>query len=83
MVMATTIGMSVFTGVMLSTYTGFRIAWGSCPRYDTIDDFDAAAFKGIWYELQRDSAIPFEDGECVTAQYGDNEKPSKIRVTNT
>ena len=24
---------------------------------------------GVWYEIYRDSAIPFESGECVTAKY--------------
>ena len=83
MVMATTISMSVFTGLSLSTYLGFRIGLGTCSRYEPIEDFDAARFKGVWYELQRDSEISFEDGECVTAQYGDTDSEAKIRVTNT
>ena len=46
-----TIAMSVATGVFFSTYFGLRIAIGSCPTYEPIEDFDAENFKGIWYEM--------------------------------
>ena len=78
-----TIAMSVATGVFFSTYVGLRVALGSCPTYEPIEDFNAEDFKGIWYEMQRDKSIQFETGECITAQYGDTEDAAKISVENT
>ena len=77
-----TIAMSVATGVFFSTYVGLRIAIGSCPTYEPIEDFDAENFKGIWYEMQRDKSF-FATGECITAEYGDTEDAAKISVKNT
>ena len=77
------IGMSVATGFFFSTYVGLRIAIGSCPTYEPIEDFYAESYKGIWYEMQRDKSIPFETGDCVTVQYEDTNDPAKISVENT
>ena len=74
--------MTIFTGTMIAGYTTLSlISGGSCPAYDPLDDFDVEAFKGVWYELQRDKDITFESGECVTAQYEDDERG--VSVENT
>ena len=66
--------MAGFTVLMLGGYIAIRSTTGVCSHYEPIEDFDVERFKGIWYELQRDSSIMFESGECVTAQYGDRER---------
>ena len=77
----TVIIMSIFTGIMFLGYIVLRTTVGSCPRFDPLDSIDVEAFKGVWYELQRDSTIGFQTGECVTAQYGDYEN-DRVSVEN-
>ena len=46
-----------------------------------MDNFDADKYLGVWYELRRAKNIPFEDGECVTAQYSKKDD-GYIKVDN-
>ena len=39
-----------------------------CPQYQIMQNFD----RSRWYEGFRDRRIPFEKGECVKANYGEN-----------
>ena len=77
--------MSVATSIFLSGYLTLRTVSGICYAYDPIEDFDAAKFKGVWYELQRDVDIFFETGECVTAEYGDydGDEANYVSIVNT
>ena len=77
------IAMSVATGFFFSTYVGLRIALGSCPAYDPIDGFDSDRYKGVWYEMQRDTSMTAETGECVTAEYGYTNYPARTSIENT
>ena len=46
------------------------IWFGSCPSTDFTKTVDFNSYLGRWYEIQRDSATPFETfGSCVTATY--------------
>ena len=33
------------------------------------EDFEAEKYTGTWHEFQRSKSIPFEEGECITADY--------------
>ena len=37
---------------------------------------------GLWYEFARSASIPFEKGECITAQY-ELKDSREVKVTNT
>ena len=74
--------MSGFTLAMLAGYATLRTITGICPHYEALESFDVERFKGVWYELQRDTSIMFETGDCVTAQYGDREQGG-VSVQNT
>ena len=71
----------VGTAVIWTAYIALRIIVGQCPKPKLVENYDPDAYLGIWYELRRDESIPFETGECVTAQYRLNDDGS-IRVTN-
>ena len=73
--------MTAATTVFFGGYVYLRAETGLCIRTEALDSFDVERFKGVWYELQRDSAIMFETGECVTAQYGDREKGVSVQNT--
>ena len=75
--------MTIAISLQMVGYISFRVAYGSCGRYDPIEDFDAEAFKGTWFELLRSKNIFFETGDCITAEYGDTEYDTKVTVTNT
>ena len=69
--------------MLLSIVQGKYTLRGTCPTsIATVDNFEPANYTGRWYEVRRDSWIPFEVGtKCVTATYA--EKPNgDIKVTN-
>ena len=43
--------------------------WGSCDHPELQANFNSKKYMGLWYEIFRDSSVPFEKGECVTAKY--------------
>mmetsp|Transcript_23119 Transcript_23119/g.30795 ORF Transcript_23119/g.30795 Transcript_23119/m.30795 type:complete len:216 (+) Transcript_23119:58-705(+) len=62
--------LAIITGLFLLGYVYLRTSVTlQCPRPYLLDTFNADDYLGIWYELRRSKNIPFEDGECVTAQY--------------
>ena len=62
--------MAIATGVTFISYVVLRSFVSlQCPNPDLLDKFEADKYLGVWYELRRSKNIPFEDGECVTAQY--------------
>ena len=80
----TSLVMSVITGLNLVGYIGLRLmGQGMCDRPELVQNFDAEAYLGVWYELRRDKGITFESGECVTAEYSLNDDGSTVKVSNT
>ena len=66
------LGWAIATSVIFTAYVVNRAFVAlQCPSLtDTdLEKYDADNYLGIWYELRRAKNIPFEDGECVTAQY--------------
>ena len=61
----------VVSAMAVSTTTAMFTFGNKCPAViPAVDDFDAEAYMGRWYEIQRDSWNSFELGaECVTATY--------------
>lgn len=62
-----------FMGVslLLSITTSARYEIGRCFNPSLVENFNASAYAGFWYEIYRDIATPFElNGDCVTATYG-------------
>ena len=65
-------------------YLILRWTGTSCESHDTVSAFDVASYMGLWYEFARSKSIPFETGECITAQYSLNSDDSReVKVTNT
>ena len=54
---------------------------GGCPHFPGWKGFDVEKYKGTWYELQRDKDIMFEEGDCITAEYGDDGKYVSVKNT--
>ena len=55
---------------------GFIIMWIAlsiqnvpCDNPKLVANYDIDKFLGTWYELRRNFDLPFEGGDCVTAQY--------------
>ena len=47
-----------------------RMSFGACPKVDLVENFDAAAFAGEWYEVLRESNFMYEFGqECTTQRF--------------
>ena len=42
---------------------------GNCERPELIKDFDRVKYLGRWYEMYRESSVPFEKEDCATATY--------------
>jgi apolipoprotein D and lipocalin family protein len=48
-------------------------AWGQCPvTYKEGAEFRLNDYLGKWYEIARHKTIPFQKGECTTAEYSLN-----------
>ena len=79
------IAMTIFTALMFFGYIILSIvSGGACPHFEGLESFEVDRYKGVWYELQRDTNIRFETGECITAQYETYDKnPAYVSVENT
>ena len=54
---------------LLVSATSATLAFDGCPNV-SVENFDAASFVGKWYEVQRETFIPFEVGaNCHTQEY--------------
>ena len=60
---------SIFTGTLLAGWFTMILLNSACDRPDLTPNFDTNRYTGVWYELKRSRQIPFESGECVTAEY--------------
>ena len=67
--MLTVFIMSIATSLLLIAYVGMRTTLNQCPRTALVANFDSSKYLGVWYEMYRAKSVPFETGECVTAQY--------------
>jgi apolipoprotein D and lipocalin family protein len=48
--------------------------WGQCQvTYKEGKEFHTKDYLGKWYEVARHNTIPFQKGECTTAEYSLNE----------
>ena len=73
--------MSILTGVFFVSYIVLRSTTLQCTRPELQKNFDPDQYLGVWYELRRDKSIPYETGECVTAQYSYRED-GNLKVDN-
>ena len=47
-----------------------RMSYGACPKPTLVENFDASAFAGNWYEVLRESMFMYEMGqECSTQSF--------------
>ncbi|CAL8111172.1 unnamed protein product [Orchesella dallaii] len=56
--------------------------FGGCPTKRVVEDFDATAYLGRWYEIEKYYAVFEADGVCIQAYYSDQGN-STIGVMNT
>ena len=58
--------------------------WNSveCPETRIKQDFDMSQYIGRWHESYRSIGIPFEKGQCVTADYSMRDD-GLVRVLNS
>ena len=75
------IGLGVTASITL-IYLIIRWTGSSCESHMTVQDFDVVPYLGLWYEFARSDNIPFEEGECVTAEYELNGS-RQVKVTNS
>lgn len=76
---------SLMKFIILITLTSLSMsesAWGTCTvTYKEGKKFQLNDYLGKWYEVARHNSIPFQKGECNTAQYSLNENKN-ISVFN-
>ncbi len=73
------IALTITTLSMITCDTSF----GGCPSVNyELQSFDPERYLGTWYEVARSKSIPFEKGDCISAQYTSRED-GKIGVLNT
>merc|ERR1719350_830500 len=61
------------------------VGFGYCQDVNPVGNFIATNYTGTWYEIYRDSNVPYEmNSECVTATYtyDENNDPWPISVCN-
>lgn len=59
-----------------------RTSLGRCQKPELQKDFDVKKYTGKWHEVVRIKDIPFESGDCVTANYSMNADGS-LKVVNS
>lgn len=79
--------MKVLSIVILTLTISFavsKLSMGNCPNHEyTTKNFDVSKyFTGKWYEIVRDKGMPFQKGDCTTAEY-EVLKTGKVSVNNT
>ena len=57
--------------------------WWGCPEVDFIHDLNLEKYMGTWYEIIRDSTMPWEYGSCDKAQYTLLEGKEYFQVVNS
>ena len=75
------VGLAVSAAIYL-IYLIIRWTGSGCEDHETVSDFDVESYMGLWYEFARSASIPFETGECITAQYSLKDS-REVKVTNT
>jgi apolipoprotein D and lipocalin family protein len=67
----------------LISLTVSESSWGKCPvTYKEGKRIELNDYLGKWYEIARHNTIPFQKGDCTTAEYSLNEA-GNINVLNT
>lgn len=56
--------------------------YGACPEPEVVQNFNASAYMGLWYEAARVEGMPFEHGDCDRAHYTLN-RNGTILVVNS
>ena len=72
----------IVTAVASTVYLICRWSAGGCIDHSTVANFDLAQYLGLWYEFARSENVPFESGECITAEYALDGARS-VSVVNT
>jgi len=52
-----------------------ELAYGSCPRFNVVKNFDIHKYLGTWYEYSNYFARFQAFGDCVKAEYSDETQP--------
>ena len=73
---------SIMTAVFVVGWIALSIMNVPCDRPTLQADYNIEKFLGTWYELKRNYDLPFEGGDCVTAQYA-KRTDGGIDVTNS
>ena len=60
---------STATVGLLAAYIALKLTVKECDAPPYLDTFDATAYMGRWYGIARNSNLPFQSGDCVTADY--------------
>ena len=71
----------IISGVASFIYLIIRWAGDGCQDFETVTNFNVDLYMGTWYEYARTENIPFEDGDCITADY--KLDGGHVKVTNT
>lgn len=70
--------------IVLTSAVYSKSGFGTCSVKSspaTVGDFNVKDYMGQWYEQMRDVEVPFQSGECVTANYSLNQDGT-VRVNN-
>ena len=59
-----------------------KIGLGGCPKQQLVQNFSIPQYTGDWYERVRIEGIPYESGECGTANY-QLKTDGKLKVVNS
>ena len=63
------IAWSIVTAIIISAWFTMILLNSPCDVPAIQPNFDLSKYAGTWYEIKRNSDLPFEKGECVTARY--------------
>ena len=73
---------SIMTTLFVVGWIALSIMNVPCDRPTLQPNYNIDQFLGTWYELKRNYDLPFEGGDCVTAQYA-KRTDGGIDVTNS
>ena len=61
---------STLSFAILVAYVVLRTTSNQCSTdADYLSSFDATQYMGRWYEVARNQGLPFQSGDCTTADY--------------
>jgi len=71
--------------ILLCSSSLCSVGFGSCkvnPAPEVVQNFNVKEYMGKWYEQFRDVNVPFQKGECTTAEYSIRDD-GKVNVINS